>query len=336
MKGPAETLYAISAGVRNGLRERSNQWILKRQGPDDVSVLLHRSRIYILPTRAGVFFAAVVLMLLIGSLNYANNMGFALTFLLTGVGLVAMHHCHRNLAGLCISFKQAKPVFAGDKVQFQFILDNSDALSRSQIAAGLKDTTAVCGDIRAKNRAIFTLPLITSKRGWITCPRIELSTTYPLGLFRAWAAVHMDLHALVYPRPTDRLQTILKASSAQSLSSLSLIGEDQFSGLREYRSGDSLRNIAWKSAASLGVLLVKEYNEGGQTPLWIDWSQLPYADTETRLSAMCRLVIDADAEQQVYGLRLPSMTISPAKGHSHMHHCLRELAIFVPTKPGHG
>jgi len=333
MKGPAETLCAISAGIRNALRERSNQWILKRQGIDDVSVTLHRRRTYILPTRAGAFFAVVVLMLLIGSLNYANNMGFALTFLLTGVGLVAMHHCHRNLAGLCISFKQAKPVFAGDKAQFEFIIDNTDALSRSQIGAGLKEATAVCGDIRAKNRAIFALPLVTSKRGWITCPRIELSTTYPLGLFRAWAPVHMDLQALVYPRPTNRLQTILSASSAQSLSGLSLIGEDEFSGLREYRSGDSLRNIAWKSAASRGILLVKEYKEGGQTPLWIDWSQLPYPETETRLCAMCRLVIDADAEQQVYGLRLPGVTVSPEKGHSHLHHCLRELAMFAPAKP---
>ena len=159
MKGLVETLRATLADIRNALRARSNEWILKRQGTDDSSVLLHRRRIYILPTRAGLLFAAVVLMLLIGSLNYANNMGFALTFLLTAVGLVAMHHCHGNLAGLSISFKQAKPVFAGDKAQFEFILDNNDALSRSQISAGLERTVLVCGDIRAENRAIFTLPL---------------------------------------------------------------------------------------------------------------------------------------------------------------------------------
>ena len=333
MKGLAETLRTRFSDIRNALRARSNEWILKRQGTDDSSVLLHRRRIYILPTRAGLLFATVVLMLLIGSLNYANNMGFALTFLLTGIGLVAMHHCHGNLAGLRISFKQAKPVFAGDKAQFEFILDNNDALDRSQIAAGLEQAVVVCGDIRAENRATFSLPLVTSRRGFIACPRIGLSTTYPLGLFRAWASVHMDLHALVYPRPMDRLQTILRISSEQGLSGFSLSGEDEFSGLREYRSGDSVRNIAWKSAASLGILLVKEYKEGGQTPLWIDWNQLAYPDTESRLSAMCRLVIDADNEQQVYGLRLPGVAVSPEKGHSHLHHCLRELAMFAPTKP---
>jgi uncharacterized protein (DUF58 family) len=335
MSGLTDTLRAPFVSLRSSVSARSSRWIRRRQGPDQLTTLLHRRRIYILPTRAGLLFAAVVLLLLVGSLNYANNMGFILTFLLTGLGLVAMHHCHRNIAGLSIAFKQVEPVFAGDPLQFQFLLSNTDNLQRSQIAAGFTAVPQVCGDIAANQRALVSLALKTQCRGWLTCPRLSLSTTYPLGLFRAWAWVHMDLHGLVYPRPASQLNAMFTADSETGSSGLQLHGADEFSGLREYRRGDPPKSIAWKSAASLGVLLVKEYLDGGQTPLWIDWASVPLPDTEARLSALCRLLIDADNNQQLYGLRLPGVMITPAKGASHLHHCLRELAMFGNPEQRH-
>ena len=80
---------------------------------DAHAIALKRRRIYILPTRFGVVFAAMVFAMLLGSLNYGASLGFALTFLLTGLGLVVMHHCHNNLLGTTIKFLGAAPVFAG-------------------------------------------------------------------------------------------------------------------------------------------------------------------------------------------------------------------------------
>jgi len=328
MSALADTVRGPFDRLRNQLSARSDRWARRRQGPDTLAALLHRRRIYILPTKSGLLFAAVVLMLLIGSLNYANNMGFVLTFLLTGIGLVAMHQCHRNIANLTVTFKQADPVFAGDPLQFKFLLANTDNLQRSQIAAGFNNPPQVCGDIAANERALFTLPLNTKNRGWLACPRLALSTTYPLGLFRSWAWVHMDLQGLVYPKPAPYMIPVFAADNETGTTGLQLSGADEFSGLREYRRGDPPKSIAWKSAASLGVLLVKEYHEGGRTPLWIDWDLLQQADTGSRLAALCRLLIDADNSQQVYGLRLPGATIAAAKGPAHLHNCLRELALF--------
>ncbi len=332
MRSPAQLIRLPFSRVRSKLSERSGSWIKKRQGADALHVTLHRRRIYILPTKSGLLYAAVVFMLLIGSLNYANNMGFILTFLLTGVGLVAMHHSHRNLAGLKVSFTQVEPVFAGQDAQFEFVIENPERIDRWQLCSGWNSVVTVCGDIDALDRAKFSLPLGTTHRGWLACPRIGLSTTYPLGLFRAWAWVHMDLHALVYPQPLDRVDFVRTANNESGQNGINSNGEDEFSGLREYRRGDSPRSIAWKSAASLGTLLVKEYREGGQTPLWIEWNSLSHPDSETRLAAMCRLVLDADSNQLMYGLRLPDVAIPPAKGHTHLHHCLRELAMFGDRK----
>src|SRR5437762_13970637 len=74
-------------------------WARRRQGADPHAVVLKRSRVYILPTRFGVVFAAMMFAMLLGSLNYGASLGFMLTFLLAGLALVLMHHCHGNLLG---------------------------------------------------------------------------------------------------------------------------------------------------------------------------------------------------------------------------------------------
>ena len=94
------------------------EWARRRQGQDGTSVALARRRIYILPTRFGATFGLVVFAMLLGSLNYGASLGFALTFLLAGVALVAMHHCHNNLLGIEVRVLAAPPVFAGERAEF--------------------------------------------------------------------------------------------------------------------------------------------------------------------------------------------------------------------------
>ena len=76
--GAARTLERWAAG-----------WARRRQGADTHAVELKRRRIYVLPTRFGIVFAAMVFAMLLGSLNYGASLGFALTFLLAGALLGA-------------------------------------------------------------------------------------------------------------------------------------------------------------------------------------------------------------------------------------------------------
>ena len=46
----------------------------------------------------------MVFAMLLGSLNYGASLAFALTFLLAGLALVVMHHCHNNLLGTQLRF----------------------------------------------------------------------------------------------------------------------------------------------------------------------------------------------------------------------------------------
>ncbi|HUJ52656.1 MAG TPA: hypothetical protein VLX08_03815, partial [Steroidobacteraceae bacterium] len=81
------------------MRARMAQWIRRRQGLDHLPVRLERRRLYILPTRAGLAFAGLLLLMLIAGMNYANSLALFLTFLLGAFALVVMQQCHRNLLG---------------------------------------------------------------------------------------------------------------------------------------------------------------------------------------------------------------------------------------------
>jgi hypothetical protein len=57
------------------------------RGPHVGDLRLDRRRVYILPTRAGLLFGLALFTMLLTAINYALALGYALTFLLAGVGL---------------------------------------------------------------------------------------------------------------------------------------------------------------------------------------------------------------------------------------------------------
>ena len=124
-------------------------WAERRQGRDSTAITLKRRRIYILPTRFGLVFGALVFAMLLGSLNYGASLGFVLTFLLTGLGLVIMHHCHNNLLGMEIRFAGAVPVFAGQPAAYRIALVNGATSPRYELALRHEDRTVGPADIAA-------------------------------------------------------------------------------------------------------------------------------------------------------------------------------------------
>ena len=69
------------------IRARFRAWWQARLPRSDTLLLTQRN-IYILPTRAGLMFAATLMVLLLASINYQLNLGYVLTFLLAGSGVV--------------------------------------------------------------------------------------------------------------------------------------------------------------------------------------------------------------------------------------------------------
>jgi uncharacterized protein (DUF58 family) len=285
-------------------------------------------QIYILPTRYGVLFAVLVIAVFIGAVNYGNNLAFLLAFQLAAVGQIAMHQTWRNLRGLRLSAVPLGRVFAGEAARFGVRVESADGRARPavQIDAG-KDSVVL--DCRPPGGAGGVLHLRTSRRGLAPLGRLTLSTRYPLGLLRAWSYVDSDLGAVVYPRPAAQCEAPPDPTYGGTEQGSQGVGADDFVGLRGYRPGDAPTRLDWKTLARERGLHTRQFGGDRADRLWLSFEALAPLDTEQRLAALCRGVLDAERAGRHYGLRLPAETIEPGHGAPHAERCLTALALYA-------
>ena len=318
----------------------AQSWLAKfmpRRGPIAGDYLLTRRNVYVLPSKAGLLFAVILLAMLICSINYGLSMGYALTFLTFGMVKVGMLHTFRNLSAMTLRAGRADPVFAGQMAEVSFMMLNASRLARFALrvdAPGMNQTAIV--DIAARTEHMVNIALPAPARGWMLLPRLTLSTRYPLGIWRAWAYWQPAQRVLVYPEPETPAQPLpasrLSEGDHQGAGGL----DEDLAGIRPFSEGDSPRRIAWTAMARTGNddLLSKQFEGGGSGEMVLDFESLPATlDLETRLSRLTRWVLDAEAAGANYGLSLPGFDLSPDHGPGHKTACLRALATFRAETP---
>jgi uncharacterized protein (DUF58 family) len=314
--------------LRRAWRARFAAWLRRRQGTDVLPVTLERRRLYILPTGAGAAFGALLLLMLVAGLNYGNNLALFLTFLLAAVALIAMQQCHRNLLGLTVLAASARAVFARSTGVLEITLANSGRAARPCVAAALPERAEVAADLPARAERRLELALPAERRGVVRVERLRLATTHPFGLFRAWTWMHTDIEMTVYPRPAGSLPMPAESGVRSGARARVGSGADEWVGLRPFRDGDSPRQVNWKAYAREAPLLVKEYSPTGSELRLFELAALSNPDLEARLAQLARWVVDAEAQGERYGLRLPGVALQPDRGPEHRHRCLAALARF--------
>ncbi|MEO8103163.1 MAG: DUF58 domain-containing protein, partial [Betaproteobacteria bacterium] len=222
------------------LRQRIADWIFRGRFPESPPVVLTQRRIFILPTRTGYFFAFVLLLLLIASINYSLSLGFLLTFLLASMGSMSMLHTFRNLARLSIAPGKADAVFAGDTAHFALVFSNPgmprfSVGARRTGRAGHEAGEPVFADVGETGSTTLLLPVRALRRGRLSCDRVEVFTEYPTGLFHAWSYVDFGTRCLVYPKPDPGAGALPLDAHAGGEGNIPIRGDEEFQSLRAYR-----------------------------------------------------------------------------------------------------
>lgn len=292
-------------------------------------VTLRHRRIFVLPSRTGLAFAATLVTMLLASMNYALSLGYGLTFLLAGVGIVSMHHAFRNLIHLRLRAVHLQAAHCGQMAVLEATFENPALHPRIALDLCASQSDSVRFSVAPGASQQVRLPIPANRRGWLEPGRLMLETRYPLGLIRAWSILTPAVRGLVYPAPEFPASPVPAACLQAEHGHAGPHGRDDFAGLREYQQGDSPRQVAWKIAArDDGALHTKQFRGGSDARLEFDWHSLPATlDTEARLSRLTRWVLDADATGTPYGLRLPASHIPAGSGGAHRERCLRALAL---------
>ncbi len=300
----------------------------------------NRQRVYIFPTLQGWLYGVLLIVMLLGAINYNNSMAFVLCFLLTSLGIVCLLHTYRNLTGLIVTSNKPNPVFAGQLALFPVQLDNRFGIARFSIKLEQKQLKSKWFNHKVNNEQ-FSIsleqgkqhttyyPIQTRKRGFIKIDRLMISTNFPLGIFRAWSYFIPEQTGIVYPRPEGNKQLPLPTLQEDDMDFGAQKGTDDFSGFRKYRPGDPVNSIAWKAYAREQGLLVKQFNGKGSQSLILSWDTVSnIKNTESRLSQLCYWVLIAEDTNIQYGLQIPGKLIEPAQGTKHKEICLEALARY--------
>lgn len=321
----------------NWIQQRWKAWWSARHPARDDQLLTQRN-LYIVPTKVGAAFLLTQLVLLVASINDQLSLGYALTFLLCGLGLASMNTTHGNLSGLQLTLPPPEPGHANEDLPIRVRLHNP---GRARVGVGLRladaaSSTLAYADVPAQGLSELLITWRAPGRGHHELPVLRVESRYPLGLFVAWSYWRPASRQWVYPaaeQPPPPLPGGSPSHGApQGHRARPGPSGDEFHALRTWRDGDALRSVLWKKAAQA---------TRDDAPLWVrDWDSPPPAQDrwldaeatrglpeELRWQRLAAWVLSADAQGRDWGLRLPGFELPMGQGLRQRHAALQKLAL---------
>lgn len=302
-----------------------------------------------MPTRLGWYFVGMsVLLVSAGYFYFVNSFMLlgSLTFSLVLLnGLMVWLNIRR------IEFKRQLPreVHAGEGVEISLMVHNA-GFAQPRFALVVEDT--YLPDLYKEEPALLVMALspgyvqrvnytgVFGRRGPHRLRECLVSSAFPFGLAHMTRSMGFRSEILVYPRPVrlsrDFEQRLMRSARFFGESSVSSRGEEEVFGVREYRPGQNVARIHWRTTARTGkpMILEMEGRHDASFVLILDTS--PVGDPATlrqRLESaigLCAGITYFLTRQAVlfrfawYGQRLH--VSNPGRGDRHYHAVMERLA----------
>lgn len=310
----------------NALIERIKTRVKNTRGPLTPPVTLEYRHVFVMPTRFGTSFGFLLVFMLLGGLNFNNNMALMLVFLVGAMTQMTSFLAYRNLVGLRVDSVVAEPVFCGDNAKYKVYISNPGSQKRYTLTAGFRQVQD-CHDFEPGSNEALTLCMASHKRGWLQMPDFRLETRFPLGLFKAWSWIFPASRCLVYPAPAKNFPPLPVSGEGESGQARKGDGE-QVHGLRKYQQGDSRHRIAWRASARHDKMYSLEMEVPRDEACELNWDILSGHDAESRLSILTAWVLAAEQQQLAYSVKTPHESIDTGQGPDQRARCLQLLALY--------
>lgn len=269
--------------------------------------------------------------------NYSNNLLLFIALLLLAIFINAPWISWLNIRKLNIQTVKTTPTYAKQKGKVNIHITNKLTKFSPGVSVTIKNDTSFSTvqstplplplSLDELNNAAVTINPLS--RGCFTLDKVQLSCNYPLGLWQWHKNATSKATLWVYPAPKGKL-ALPKPKAKQGTYLKREQGD--FSHVRTYQRGDSLNHIAWKQMARTGQVMTKEFDGGeGLRQTVLSYQNIKHGDIESRLSQLCRWILDSHQKQIKYALDLPNKTIAAAQGEAHKEICLQALAQFGLT-----
>lgn len=310
------------------------QRIFRTRAEDTLPHTVTHQRIYIVPTRRGLAFLMALLVMLLASVNYALSLGYALSFLLTGLFAATLLHTYRNVAGLQVMQVSGDTCFTGEALSFTVLLSNPRTQPRHGICLHTRTVRHAGARLEAEQDRSFILSLPTHSRGSLALGRVTLQSDWPLGLWTCWSYLHVPAQGLVFPLPETDPPPVPHGIDGDAGNRARAARQGDVSGLRDYVPGDSIGSIAWKSAARGHGLHVRTFDaQTAPSQAMLSLAQTAGIPTlEAQLSRLCAWVLAAEHTGVDYSLQLPGIQLKAGQGREQRRQALSALALHGQSR----
>lgn len=278
-------------------------------------------RIYMIPNRFGLALSFIFIFFTVTGAHYSNNLIFLFAFIIVSFLLIAILQTAKNVRGLMIVKSHIQAGFPGEISKADLLVENQKSISQFGLYVQIhkQKNSAIVHEIQAKDKLWISQPfLLPAKRGLFEFDKIKVSTQVPYGLFYGWRYVYKKNVVVVYPKPHGISKNYATATNKGS----------DFSGLKQFVTGDTIARISWKHSAKRDELLLKQFKEDEPEVKIFDINDCPQSELEAQLSQLALWVVDAEKGQKSYGLKLDDLSIKAGRGTTHMHECLYQLGIY--------
>ena len=301
---------------------------LQPRRPQTLPITLRTRTIYVRPTRFGVFLAATLAAMLLGGLNYNNNLAILLALATSSIYLSSAALAHFTLSAITVHSVAAPPAHAGQPLHLVITVSVTGKRARHGLCIALDDRQTHWS-VLPHQRTAVTLTVATQQRGWYPLAPLLLSTLYPFGLFCASAWIWPVATIMIYPPPERERVPLPTPHVPATPAPAPLPAHEQSDQLRFYRPGDAVHAIAWKASARRRRLLIRDSATPPAGKVMLAWQELAQLPIEQRISRLARWVIMAEHSHVAYSLHLPSCPVlGPDLGPDHCHRCLSALALL--------
>jgi len=183
------------------------------------------------------------------------------------------------------------------------------------------------------------------RRGRIELAGLNIARTDPLGLVKGLARVALQARVITLPKryriPALALPGARKFQQGGVSLSASVGDSEEFLSLRDYRPGDPLQRLHWKSFARTGKPIVKEYQDEffERHALVLDTGTARGEDAvfEEAVALAASFVCTIDTQECLLDLLFVGgevKTHTAGRGQLHAEHMLEVLAGVAPSAPG--
>jgi len=244
----------------------------RRSAKRDLPVLVH-------PTFAGWLFLGISAFVGVGAVKTQAALTFVVFGAMLGAMCVSALIAWRMVSRATLERDLPDRVWQNQTAYLSYYLRNKrrrgSCLGLQVEELGLKNVDFAAGYcLHLESGSVFRAGarFAARRRGRTLLRRIRLSTTFPFGLVRASRSFLRQAAVVVWPARGRLKRQLLHHGAAETSSADPAPvqgGQDEFFGLRDYRSGDNPRWIHWRRSAMRRKPVVREMSRPVPEILWV-------------------------------------------------------------------